>query len=82
MKKENNPLYTYYQYAALGFQMVFVMGMGMWAGLHLDQYFKLRTPVFLSTCAILSTILCIYGTIRKLLQQHKQQQDNYPDLAK
>lgn len=74
MEKKNSPLATYYQYTSLGFQMVTVMGISMWLGLKLDRYCAYRFPVFLSTFSLLATILCTYGTIRKLLHQHKQQQ--------
>jgi len=76
MKQGRKLIYTYYQYASIEFQMVAMMAVAMWAGIKLDRYFELRTPICLSTFAILSTILCTYVTIRKLLHQNKQQDDD------
>jgi hypothetical protein len=76
MKQGRKLIYTYYQYASIGSQMVAVMAVAMWGGIKLDRYWQLRTPICLSTFAVLSTILCIYVTIRKLIHQNKQQDDD------
>ncbi len=66
---------AYLQYAGMGIQMVVVMGICTWVGLQLDRRLELRFPVFLSLFSVGSTVLCVYGTIRKLLKQIQQQQE-------
>ncbi len=75
MPKPSNPIHAYLRYAGMGIQMVVVMGICTWAGLQLDRQLALRFPIFLSLLSIASTVLCVYGTIRKLLKQIQQQQE-------
>jgi hypothetical protein len=58
----------------MGVQMVVFMGICTWAGIQLDRQLELSFPVFLSLFSVGSTVLCVYGTIRKLLKQTRQQQ--------
>lgn len=73
-RKPDQRLRAYLTYAGMGIQMVAVMGICTWVGLQLDRQLALQFPVFLSLFSVGSTVLCVYGTIRKLLKHIEQQE--------
>lgn len=66
-KKEEAPgMNAYVKYSALGFQMLAVMGIGVYGGLKLDEYFQLSFPVFLVSLSSISMIAAIFFAIKGL----------------
>jgi hypothetical protein len=55
------------RYSSLAFEMIVIMGAGVWLGVKLDQWLNMSYPVFTLSLMILSVIGAIYHTIRKFL---------------
>jgi hypothetical protein len=49
MDENKNQPNSFIKYSGLGLQMLVTLGIGAWLGLKLDQYLKLKYPVFLVT---------------------------------
>ena len=70
---QNNPLKPkkqlddFIRYSSLAFEMIVIMGIGVLAGIKIDQWLNLRFPVFTLVLMILSVIGAIYHAIRKFL---------------
>jgi len=54
------------QYTHLSFQMMAIMGAGVWLGMQLDTYLQLTFPVFMSILALASTTYAVYAVIKTL----------------
>jgi hypothetical protein len=46
--------------------MLAVMGFGVWSGLKLDEYFKMKFPVFLVILSLTSIVASIIVVIKNL----------------
>jgi hypothetical protein len=67
-KKEDRAPSSYLQYTSLSFQMMAIIGAGVWLGMRLDTYLQLAFPVFLSILAPTSTAYAVYTVIKRLSQ--------------
>jgi hypothetical protein len=50
----------------MGFQMIVIIGGGVWGGYWLDHLVQWKFPVFIVLCSILSVGLAIYFAIKDL----------------
>jgi ATP synthase protein I len=71
MKKQKNKekidwLKNYARYSSMGFQMIVIIGGGVWGGYLLDHLVHWKFPVFIVLCSILSVGLAIYFAIKDL----------------
>jgi hypothetical protein len=71
LKKQKNKekidwLRNYARYSSMGFQMIIIIGGGVWGGYLLDQLVQWRFPVFIVLCSILSIALAIYYAVKDL----------------
>jgi hypothetical protein len=60
------------QYTYLSFQMMAIIGAGVWLGIKLDTYLQLAFPVFMSILAPASAVYAVYVVI-KTISQHPSQ---------
>ena len=67
-QKEKNKLKTYAKYSNMGFQMVAIIGLGVFGGVKLDELISWRFPIFTIILALLSVTLAIYISIKDLLK--------------
>jgi len=58
---------NFIRYSSLAFEMIVIMGIGVFAGLKIDQWLDLSFPVFTFVLMILSVVGAIYHAIRKFL---------------
>jgi hypothetical protein len=65
-KKEGRAPSSYLQYTSLSFQMMAIIGAGVWLGMRLDTYLQPAFPVFLSILAPTSTAYAVYAVIKRL----------------
>ena len=77
MKKRNEKiedrekqLFNYAKYSSLAFQMIFIILLGVFGGIKLDEWLGLK-PVLTITLTILAVILSIYYAIKDLLKLTK-----------
>ncbi len=61
-------LKDYARYSGLAFQMLFIILAGVWGGVKLDEWLKLR-PLFTIILTIVSVILAIYFAVKDLLRK-------------
>lgn len=60
----------YAKYSAMGFQMLAIMGLGVFVGIKLDEFLGLtKTPVFTILCSLFSVVLAIYYVVKDLLKK-------------
>jgi len=67
-QKEKNKLKAYAKYSNMGFQMVAIIGLGVFGGVKLDELISWRFPIFTIILALLSVSLAIYISIKDLLK--------------
>jgi F0F1-type ATP synthase assembly protein I len=65
-QKAHKPFSDYVKYVHISFQMMAIMGIGVWLGIKLDTYFQVNFPIFLCILALASTIYAIYFIIKKV----------------
>ncbi|TAF63584.1 MAG: AtpZ/AtpI family protein [Cytophagales bacterium] len=66
--KPQKYLNTYLRFSGLAFQMLFIILLSTWAGLSLDKYWQLKTPIFtliLVLSGIIGTMIWLILTIQK-----------------
>ncbi len=73
MKKTrpNNPkkkIDQFIRYSSLAFEMISIMGAGVFAGYKIDQWLNLSFPAFTLSLMILSVIGAIYHAIKNFLK--------------
>lgn len=60
-KKVNNTM----RYAALGTELMVLIGLGVWGGLKLDQWLR-TSPLFLLVLPVLGLIIAFYQLLKSL----------------
>ena len=65
--KKKKKLDDFIRYSNLAFEMVAIMGVGVFAGIKIDQWLEMRFPAFTLGLMILSVAGAIYHVIRKFL---------------
>ena len=60
----------YGKYSAMAFQMGITIGLGLWGGIKLDEYFGLKKfPVFTLSLSFLSVFATMYFVIKDLTKK-------------
>jgi F0F1-type ATP synthase assembly protein I len=57
------------QYSSLAIEMVVIMGLGVFAGIKIDDWLNLNFPVFTLVLMVLSFIGAIYHAIRNFIKK-------------
>jgi hypothetical protein len=65
---KRKPLEGYARYTNLAFQMFAIIGIGIFAGVKLDEWLNFSFPVFTLIFSILSVSAAIYSAIKDLLR--------------
>jgi F0F1-type ATP synthase assembly protein I len=58
---------NFIRYSSMAFEMIAIMGIGVWLGVKIDQWLNLSFPAFTLGLMILSVIGAIYHAIRKFI---------------
>lgn len=66
-QKKKKKLDDFIRYSNLAFEMIAIMGVGVFAGIKIDQWLELSFPAFTLGLMILSVLGAIYHVIRKFL---------------
>ena len=66
-QKPRKQVDDFIRYSSLAFEMIAIMGIGVFTGVKIDQWLSLAFPVFTLGLMILSVIGAIYYAIRKFL---------------
>lgn len=67
LQKPKKKIDNYVRYSSLAFEMIAIMGIGVWIGYKIDHWLDLSFPIFTFSLMILSVIGAIYNAIRKFL---------------
>lgn len=60
---------NYARYSNMAFQMIAILLIGVFGGIKLDHWLKLKFPVFTVVFSVLATGLAIYYVIKDLLKK-------------
>lgn len=66
-QKPKKQVDDFIKYSGMAFEMVAIMGVGVFMGVKIDQWLKLDFPAFTLGLMVLSVVGAIYHAIRKLL---------------
>jgi F0F1-type ATP synthase assembly protein I len=67
-EKITKNLSNYAQYSSLAFQMITIILIGVFGGIKLDHWLKLRFPIFTVVLSLLGTGLAVYYGIKDFLK--------------
>ena len=69
-KKQSTPTNDYAKYGAMGLQMAVIIGLGVFGGKKLDQYFGfIKPPVFTLILSLVSVFAAMYFVIKDFLKK-------------
>lgn len=69
-EKKKQPLSDIGKYSAMTFQMAAIIGIGVWGGIKLDEYFGLKKfPAFTLGLSLLSIFAAMYFVIKDLIKK-------------
>jgi hypothetical protein len=63
------PPTNYMRYASMGTQMLVTIGIGVFAGVKLDQWLNLKFPVFTVVLSLVSVFAAMYLAVKDLLRK-------------
>ena len=64
--KELKKLDSFAKYSTMAFQMVIIIGLGVFGGIKLDEWLHLRFPLFTIVLSLVAVALSIYYMIKDL----------------
>jgi len=67
LQKPKKKVDDFIRYSGLAFEMIVIMGVGVFAGIKIDRWLNLSFPAFTLVLMILSVVGAIYHAIRKFL---------------
>lgn len=65
--KKKKPADDYARYSSMAFQMVVIIGAGVWGGVKVDEWLNTGFPVFTLIFSLLAVSFAIYYFIKDLL---------------
>jgi hypothetical protein len=60
---------SYMRYATMGTQMLIVIGLGVFAGIKLDQWLEFKFPLFTVVLSLVSVVTAMYLAVKDLLKK-------------
>ncbi|WP_159522112.1 AtpZ/AtpI family protein [Sunxiuqinia indica] len=67
-KRPKNNFNDFIRYSSLAFEMIAIMGIGVFIGYLIDHWLKLSFPAFMLGLMILSVVAAIYHAIKNFLK--------------
>jgi len=68
-KKRPDDNLGYMRYAAMGTQMIVIIGLGVFAGYKLDKWLELKVPIFTLILSLFSVGAAIYLSVKDLYRK-------------
>jgi ATP synthase protein I len=76
-QKKNNPLNTYARFSGIGFQMIVIIGLGVYLGVRLDEKYPNKYKLFTIILSLLSIAIALFNVIRQVTEiTNKQKNSN------
>ena len=73
---KNNPLNAYDRFSAIGFQMIVVIGLGVYGGIKLDQKYPNKYRLFTIILSLSAIAIALYSVIRQVSDFTKNNNTN------
>lgn len=70
--KELKKLDSFAKYSTMAFQMVIIIGLGVFGGIKLDEWLHLRFPLFTIVLSLAAVALSIYYMIKDLIKFNRK----------
>ena len=67
-QKKNNPLNDYARFSAIGIQMIVIIGLGVYAGIKLDEKYPNKYKLFTIIFSLLAIGIALYSVIRQVTE--------------
>jgi len=67
--EQEKQLRWYARYSSLAFQMMAIIGLGVFGGVKLDQWLELKFPVFTLILSVVSVFAAIYTAVKDLIRK-------------
>ena len=71
-QKKLKSLNSYGRYSSLAFQMIVILGLGVWGGLKLDSLLKLSFPLFTVILSLIAVLLALYSGLKDFWHMKNQ----------
>lgn len=75
-QKKSNPLNAYARFSGIAFQMIAIIGLGVYLGIKLDEKYPNKYKLFTIFLALLSIAMALYFVIRQVSDFTKKQQNS------
>jgi len=75
-QKRNNPLNSYARFSGIAFQMIAIIGLGVYLGIKLDEKYPNKYQLFTITLSLFSIGVALYSVIRQVTDFTKKQQNS------
>lgn len=72
-QKKNNPLNAYARFSAIGFQMIVIIGLGVYGGIKLDERYPNKYRLFTIVLSLTAIALALYSVIRQVTELNNEQ---------
>lgn len=67
--QKKNYLNNYAKYSSIAFQMLAIIILGVFGGIKLDEWLKMKFPVFTVVLSLLSVVVAIYSVTKEFLKK-------------
>lgn len=64
LSKKTKSLNDYARYSSLAFQMIAILGLGVWGGIKIDGWLNMKFPVFTVVLSLVAVLLAIYNSLK------------------
>lgn len=76
-QKKSNPLNAYARFSGIGFQMIAIIGLGVYLGIKLDEKYPNEYKLFTIIISLLSISIALYSVIKQVTDfSNKQKSSN------
>ena len=75
-RKKSNPLNAYARFSAIGFQMIVIIGLGVFAGVKLDEKYPNKYRLFTIMLSLLAIGGALYSVIRQVTDFSNKQKNS------
>lgn len=75
-QKKNNPLNDYARFSAIGIQMIVIIGLGVYAGIKLDEKYPNKYKLFTIIFSLLAIGIALYSVIRQVTEITTKKKSN------
>jgi ATP synthase protein I len=72
LTKKSKSLNDYARYSGMAFQMIAILGLGVWGGIKLDDRLNMKFPLFTVVLSFAAVLLALYTVLKDFLRMKKK----------